>query len=56
MWVIEDQFHPLWGIPNLGGLDCHHYIVDWLHRALVGGKPTMGGVVMGEWRRCRLGM
>ena len=35
MWVIEDQFHPLWGIPNLGKLDCHHYIIDWLSRALL---------------------
>ena len=38
MWVVEDQFHPLWGIPNLGGLDCHHYICDWLQRALIDGK------------------
>ena len=34
MWVIEDQFHPLWNIPNLGKLDCHHYTVDWLQRVL----------------------
>ena len=40
MWVIEDQFHPLWGIPNLGKLDCHHYIADWLQRALIGGKTN----------------
>jgi pimeloyl-ACP methyl ester carboxylesterase len=25
---LED--HPLWGIPNLGGLDCHEYVLDWL--------------------------
>jgi pimeloyl-ACP methyl ester carboxylesterase len=40
MWVIENQFHPLWNIPNLGGLDCHHYIIDWLQRALVNGKTN----------------
>ena len=40
LWVIEDQFHPLWGIPNLGKLDCHHYIMDWLQRALVDGKTN----------------
>ena len=40
LWVIEDQFHPLWGIPNLGKLDCHHYIMDWLQRALVEGKTN----------------
>lgn len=38
MWVVENQFHPLWGIPNLGGLDCHHYIIDWLQRALITDK------------------
>ncbi len=38
MWVVENQFHPLWGIPNLGGLDCHHYILDWMRRALVEGR------------------
>ena len=40
MWVIEDQFHPLWGIPNLGGLDCHHYVLDWLKNALVDKKTS----------------
>ena len=40
LWVIEDQFHPLWGIPNLGKLDCHHYIMDWLQRALIEGKTN----------------
>jgi dipeptidyl aminopeptidase/acylaminoacyl peptidase len=30
MWVMENQYHPLWGIPNLGGLDCHDYVLDWL--------------------------
>ena len=40
MWVVENQFHPLWGIANLGGLDCHHYIIDWLARALIDGKTN----------------
>ena len=40
LWVIEDQFHPLWGIPNLGKLDCHHYIMDWLQKALLDGKTN----------------
>jgi dipeptidyl aminopeptidase/acylaminoacyl peptidase len=40
MWVIEDQFHPLWGLPNLGGLDCHQYVMDWFQRALVDGKTN----------------
>lgn len=40
MWVMENQFHPLWGITNLGKLDCHHYIIDWLKRALVDGQTN----------------
>jgi pimeloyl-ACP methyl ester carboxylesterase len=38
MWVFENQFHPLVNLKNLGGLDNHQYIVDWLHRALFDGK------------------
>jgi dipeptidyl aminopeptidase/acylaminoacyl peptidase len=38
MWVFENQFHPLVNLTNLGGLDNHHYILDWLHRALFEGK------------------
>ena len=48
MWVIEDQFHPLWGIGNLGGLDCHHYVVDWLARALLEGKTNDGRIAYVE--------
>ena len=44
MWVVEDQFHPLWGIPNLGKLDCHHYIIDWLSRALLQNKTNDGRI------------
>ncbi len=40
MWVIEDQFHPLWGLPNLGGLDCHQFVLDWLKGALVDKKTN----------------
>ncbi len=31
MWVMENQYHPLWGLQNFGGLDCHEYVLDWLH-------------------------
>ena len=44
MWVIENQFHPLWSIPNLGGLDCHEYVIDWLGRALLDGTTNDGRV------------
>ena len=40
MWVVENQFHPLWGIANLGKLDCHHYVIDWLKRALIDGQTN----------------
>jgi hypothetical protein len=30
LWIMENQYHPLWSIPNLGGLDCHDYVFDWL--------------------------
>jgi hypothetical protein len=30
MWVIENQYHALWRLPNLGGLDCYEYVLDWL--------------------------
>ncbi len=40
MWVLENQYHPLWGTPNFGGLDCHEYIVDWL-AAVFSGKRKL---------------
>jgi hypothetical protein len=36
MWVFENQYHPLWSIANLGGLDCHDYVLDWLQMTLMG--------------------
>src|SRR4029453_6061841 len=39
MWVFENQYHPLWQISNLGGMDCHDYVLDWL-RALFSRKRT----------------
>ncbi len=44
MWVMENQFHPLWDISNLGGMDCHDYICDWLARALHDGKTNDGRI------------
>ena len=35
MWVFENQFHPLVSLANLGGMDNHQYILDWLRRALI---------------------
>jgi dipeptidyl aminopeptidase/acylaminoacyl peptidase len=46
MWIMENQYHPLWGIPNLGGLDCHDYVLDWLQGLFSGAiKPTRDGRV-----------
>jgi dipeptidyl aminopeptidase/acylaminoacyl peptidase len=44
MWVMENQYHPLWGIQNLGGLDCHEYVMDWLEGLFDGSHaPTKKG-------------
>jgi dipeptidyl aminopeptidase/acylaminoacyl peptidase len=40
MWVFENQHHPLWGLSNLGGMDCHDYVMDWL-RAFFSGKRAL---------------
>ncbi len=44
MWVFENQFHPLWHLENVGGLDCHHYILDWLRKALIDGETNDGRI------------
>jgi dipeptidyl aminopeptidase/acylaminoacyl peptidase len=36
MWVFENQYHPLWGLQNLGGMDCHEYVLDWLQGVFAG--------------------
>ena len=60
MWVFENQYHPLWGLSNLGGMDTHEYVLDWL-QALFSGqhKPTKRGRIAyvgdnrdGPWGRC----
>jgi len=60
LWVIENQYHPLWGLGNLGGLDCHDYVLDWL-KGLFSGKraPTKRGRIAyireqgdGPWGKC----
>jgi dipeptidyl aminopeptidase/acylaminoacyl peptidase len=60
MWIMENQYHPLWGIPNLGGMDCHDYVMDWL-QGLFSGKrvPKKAGRIAyvgeqgdGPWSPC----
>jgi dipeptidyl aminopeptidase/acylaminoacyl peptidase len=60
MWVFENQYHPLWSISNLGGLDNHDYVMDWL-KGLFSGKrvPTKRGRIAyirengdGPWGKC----
>ena len=36
MWVFENQFHRLKSLPNLGGLDGHNYVFDWLNTVVQG--------------------
>jgi len=60
MWVFENQYHPLWGLSNLGGMDTHDYVLDWL-KGLFSGKrvPTKRGRIAyiresgdGPWGKC----
>ncbi len=60
MWVFENQYHPLWSISNLGGMDCHDYVFDWLQAFFSGKKkPTRRGRISyirehgdGPWADC----
>lgn len=60
LWVMENQGHPLWTLPNLGGLDCHDYVLDWISGVLSGRlTPTQQGRVAyvresgdGPWGEC----
>ena len=36
LWVIENEFHRVWAMEGLGGLDLNPYAVDWLRDALEG--------------------
>ena len=60
MWVFENQYHPLWGLSNLGGMDTHDYVLDWL-KGLFSGKrvPSKRGRIAyireqgdGPWGKC----
>ena len=60
MWVFENQYHPLWSIANLGGMDCHDYVFDWLKNLFDGTQvPTKEGNISyikengdGPWSEC----
>ena len=60
MWVIENQYHPLWGLSNLGGMDCHDYVMDWLKGVFSGKRlPKKSGRIAyiresgdGPWGKC----
>jgi dipeptidyl aminopeptidase/acylaminoacyl peptidase len=60
MWIMENQYHPLWKISNLGGLDLHEYVLDWL-AGLFSGQltPQLSGRIAyvgehgdGPWGNC----
>lgn len=36
LWILEGDFHYMWGHPGLGGMDAFGFIVDWLRDALAG--------------------
>jgi hypothetical protein len=60
LWVFENQYHPLWSLGNLGGLDCHDYALDWLQSVLSKRmNPTKAGRIAyiteggtGPWGDC----
>jgi dipeptidyl aminopeptidase/acylaminoacyl peptidase len=60
LWVFENQYHPLWSVGNLGGLDCHDYALDWLQGVLWQRRtPTRAGRIAyvkengaGPWSDC----
>ncbi|HXF67651.1 MAG TPA: alpha/beta fold hydrolase [Burkholderiales bacterium] len=60
MWVFENQYHPLWGLSNLGGMDAHDYVMDWLMLFFSGKRvPTRRGRIAyireagdGPWGKC----
>ena len=35
-WILENEFHRVWGMKGLGGLDLTPFAVDWLREALNG--------------------
>jgi dipeptidyl aminopeptidase/acylaminoacyl peptidase len=60
LWVLENQYHPLWSLGNLGGLDVHDYALDWLEGVFSGHrKPGKQGRIayvkasgIGPWSDC----
>jgi len=58
--VFENQYHPLWSIGNLGGLDVHDYVLDWLQGLFAGRvQPSPQGRIAyireggsGPWSDC----
>jgi pimeloyl-ACP methyl ester carboxylesterase len=39
LWVLENEFHRVWGLEGLGGLDLNPMAADWLRDALEGKFP-----------------
>lgn len=39
LWVLENEFHRVWGMQGLGGLDLNPWAVDWMRKALQGEIP-----------------
>jgi dipeptidyl aminopeptidase/acylaminoacyl peptidase len=60
LWVLENQYHPLWSLGNLGGLDVHDYALDWIQGVFTRRRsPTKQGRIayikehgMGPWSDC----
>jgi pimeloyl-ACP methyl ester carboxylesterase len=40
LWILENEFHRVWGMEGLAGLDLNPFAVDWLRDALAGSIPA----------------
>jgi pimeloyl-ACP methyl ester carboxylesterase len=40
LWILENEFHRVWGIEGFAGLDLNPFAVDWLRDALAGRIPA----------------
>ena len=36
LWILENEFHRVWAMEGLGGLDLNPFAIDWLRDALDG--------------------
>ena len=40
LWILEDDFHGIWGLPGLGGMDTFPFMMDWIKDTMNHGLPA----------------